>query len=181
MKGFWTTLPFALLLTAGACTQDGGPASNIADDAGNVSDATDSSFTQPSYTGCTQSLDAWCAMPNAGCIGDWTTALRTALLRVCTGLGTHPDLVEVCGSYNVLGLSGTDIGADEYYDGTSGTLVAVVEVIQSPWLSQICLEGPADFVPPPACSTSTRLCDLTLDGGGDAATVGSDAADSASE
>jgi hypothetical protein len=171
MKTLWTML--ALLVSAPACSE---PAIGAMDaGSGNVSDS-DGPLEPPPYVACTQSLDAWCStLPsNQGCIRDWVTALPSAFGRVCTGLGTHPDEVEVCGPYNVLASAGTDIETDEYYDGTSGTLMAVITVVGG---APICVAGPANFVPP-TCSTLTRLCDLMLDSGVDAGAVGSDAANS---
>ncbi len=172
MKALWTLL--ALLLSVPACSE---PAIGEMDaGSGNVPDS-DGSLEPPSYVACTQSLDAWCStLPsNQGCIHDRVTALRSAFGQVCTGLGTHPDEVEVCGPYSVLASAGTDMETDQYYDGTSGTLIAVITVIGG---APICVAGPASFVPP-TCSTFTRLCDLMLDSGVDAGSVGSDATNSA--
>jgi hypothetical protein len=170
MKSIRTIL--VILISAPGCSE---PSTGEMDTGSNT--ASDANDEPPRFMPCTQNLDAyaWCStLPSDHCIRDWETAVSSAFSQICTGgLGMHPDTVEVCGTYNVLALGGTDIETDEYYDGTNGTLIAVTSTGNVP--SPVCVTGPANFAPLP-CSKSTGLCDLKLDSGVDAAAVGSDAA-----
>lgn len=150
---------------------DGGSAVEAASpldrDASSVNDASQLVVEVTDAAVCQESLDAWCAMPT-GCIGDWASAVHTVPDQGCWGWS-----VKVCGGYDVLSWQGTDGLADEYYDGTSGQLVAIVY-----GGTTRCLEGPPAFMPPLNCSPSTPLCDLLREAGADST---ADALDSSSE
>jgi hypothetical protein len=176
MKFWLIAAPCAVVFIAGGCTQDGAHAGTIADaayvvegEAGDIADAAhvlEGAVADGPF--CPQSLDAFCAMTNAGCVRDWTTALQTAVAAAADGSqyccrSCGVEKIEVCGGYNVLLQSGADSVGRDYYDATTGKLVAVVGYNANLGTYQ-CVGGPPNFGPP-SCSSSMSLCDLVTDGG----------------
>jgi hypothetical protein len=148
--------------SSGAATEGGAPVDATGGDAASVMDAAEAEVTDPPF--CRRSLDAWCAMPNAGCVRDWASGVHAA---VDGGPGC---LVEVCGGYDVLAMYSGPYGVENYYDRVTGQLVAVVGFNKY----EVCLGGPPGFARPSNCS-SMSACD-SLPDAGDAALIGGDGA-----
>jgi hypothetical protein len=159
--------PLIVALTVVGCTQDGSNAHNVAaqpaTDVADVAAEQVRDVVDSGQVGCTQDLQALCAMPGAGCVDDWSTALRMAMASP-----SSPEFVrywvKVCGDYNVLLDNGFDTGEDDYYDKTTGKLVAVV-ASSSNCGCQTCAGGPADFVISASCSPSTPVAHPAFEGG----------------
>ena len=78
--------------------------------------------------------------------------------------------VSDCGAYSLIVQTGVDTSGGDYYDKTTGKLVAA-------WGMGVggtrCSFGPPDQVVPPQCGPTTPVCDLVPDGGCDPSCAGS--------
>ncbi len=149
--------------------------------------------------GCDQSLAAFCAQAATGRTSmdmpcDSTLSQAQANLvrtkSACMGIEDFfPELTRGCNGYDVLLEGAIETGTGEYFDPTTGNLVAIVTF--NNWMLPIarCIAGPADFVVP-QCSASAWIdpcADAASSGeGGDAtgdaaAETGADAATDAGD
>ncbi len=80
--------------------------------------------------------------------------------------------IAACGAYDVLAWNNVDTSEWDYYDATTGDLVAVVT--QGPFGDASCVAGPADFVQPTCASPTVFPC-ASADAGTEAPLDGMDA------
>jgi hypothetical protein len=113
----------------------------------------------PAMTGapfCTQSVEAACADPNAGCLGTWTEAQSDR--SVCDAKVAFDEETFECSKYFVLKTIHTDFGSEFLYDKGTGKLVAVVNWGIAPSIPDTCVGGPADLPAPAVNLLSSYNC-----------------------
>jgi hypothetical protein len=146
----------------GGGAADGGDASlgsgdaSFGDDGASLGDSDggadgDAGADGETYSACTVPLAAFCASgppPGETCV----PTLAPADLDVACAFGAPYWLVKGCGGFDELILSGVDSGEIQYFDTTSGELVAIVAYDASFGGSVTCLGGPTDFVAPSCLS-----------------------------
>ena len=141
--------------TADASTSDDGP-----DDDGSV-DAPGDGGTSDKPSFCPKSITEFCrAADTTFCVPTWTEAVAPS--SSC-GTGITVAWQLTCDGYNVRELStGGEVTWDQYYDLSTGALVAIT--IDH---GRGCTAGPADFVPPACHGASVLIQRQCSDGGVD--------------
>ena len=121
---------------------------------------------------CSTTLDAFCAKVGVTCERDWQAAMRAAITppSYCSGRSDGV-LTEECGEYEVLESRGVDTGEDDYYEKSTGSLVAIVALSANCGCST-CLGGPVAFAPVTSCGPAVSACP-GADGGEGGASDGS--------
>ncbi len=132
--------------TADASTGDDGPADVTTSDA--------ASF-------CHKSITEYCPAPDkVFCTPTWAEAVAP---NVYCGTGISVAWQLTCDGYNVREIStGGDVTWDQYYDLSTGALVAITVDHGAH-----CTAGPSDFVPPACHGASVPIQRQCSDGGGD--------------
>jgi hypothetical protein len=103
---------------------------------------------------CRMSVEQACAgFAPVTCDLTWSAVQTDTSLCTPNPIGSR-DFVNDCVGYHVLGIYGIDSGTQFYYDGTTGALVAIVDVGLE--AAPPCVGGPtAGFAPPSGCTTET--------------------------
>ena len=123
----------------------------------------ESSTSFQAHDDCPQSIDQYCAQPNATCPLDWSTAKLSG--ERCIAQGPAVSVAESCSGFNAITLGGDDTSTTSFYNADDGKLVAVVDESANFGGSRRCAASVFPSFTPPACATRALPCDPQSDAG----------------